>query len=254
MSSCGAKLTKVGIYGYGRFGSFLAKEMSRSFDVIVTDINMTNIDQKQESITYLLENEFFLTDFDIVVFANSINSFECVIEKIGKINPSFWTGKLITDVLSVKEFVLDVMNVSLPPNTEIILTHPMFGPDSVHGVKKLVYYPINIINVNRVNVFLDFWRSIGCDLIHMSPEEHDKQASRSQLITHLIGRILNELQLQPSNIDTFSFQSLLKIINVTCSDSKELFLGLARKNKNTRKMIDDLKLALSKIESEIFNY
>jgi glyceraldehyde-3-phosphate dehydrogenase/erythrose-4-phosphate dehydrogenase len=79
MSLCGAKLTKVGIYGYGRFGSFLAKEMSRSFDVIVTDINMTNIDQKQESITYLLENEFFQTDFDIVVFANSINSFECVI-------------------------------------------------------------------------------------------------------------------------------------------------------------------------------
>jgi prephenate dehydrogenase len=246
--------TKLGIYGYGRFGSFVANQMKTVFDVIVTDVNLKNGDDSS-NLTFLSEDEFFNSDFEIVLFANSINSFEEVIKKI---NPSFWKGKLVVDVLSVKEFAFDVLTKYLPQNTEIILTHPMFGPDSAFNThtakKKLVYYQINIINIDRYNTFLDFWKNVMyCELIYMSPIEHDLLTSRSQLITHFVGRILNELQLESTIIDTFSFQSLLEISDTVCSDSKELFLGLARKNKNTRKMIDDFKLALNNLISEIYD-
>jgi len=257
------KRLKVGIYGYGRFGSFLVNKMANNyFNVSVTDFNSDNIKNNilstypKEAIKFLYEEDFFKADFDIVIFANSINSFESVIKKI---NPEFFTGKLIVDVLSVKEFPLDVFENYLPKNTELILTHPMFGPDSTKNNKnnlwtgkKLVYETINVINFNRANKFLNFWRSMGCVLINLPAKKHDELSSRSQLITHFIGRILNELNLKETEIDTDGFKSLLKIINNTCNDSKDLFLGLANKNKNTKALINEFNYAVSKIESEMF--
>jgi prephenate dehydrogenase len=96
------KRLKVGIYGYGRFGSFLANKMANhNFNVFVTDFNYDNIknnvsiNYSKESIKFLVEEEFFTTKLDIVIFANSINSFEEVIKKI---DPNFFTDKLIVDV------------------------------------------------------------------------------------------------------------------------------------------------------------
>jgi aspartate/methionine/tyrosine aminotransferase/prephenate dehydrogenase len=244
---------KIGIYGYGRFGAFLAESIQHYFDVIVTDFNVNNMEKKLDSIIYFDETNFFKEEFDIVIFANSINSFESVIKKI---NPEFFKNKLIVDVLSVKEFALDIFEKYLPNDTEIMLTHPMFGPDSagkdMWKDKKLVYELINIKNFERVDKFLNFWLMRGCNLIRMSPKKHDELSSRSQLITHFVGRVLNELNLKETEIDTDGFKSLLKIINNTCNDSKDLFLGLSNKNKNTKKLISDFKFAISKMESEMF--
>jgi len=96
---------KIGIYGYGRFGSFLAESIQHYFDIIVTDFNISNMEKKLDNVIYFDETNFFKEEFDIVIFANSINSFESVIKKI---NPEFFKNKLIVDVLSVKEFALEI--------------------------------------------------------------------------------------------------------------------------------------------------
>lgn len=246
-------LLKIGIYGYGKFGSFLAEKMADNgdFTIIVTDYNDNNMEYRKENISYLKEDEFLNDNFDIVVFANSINSFESVIKKIP---PLFYKDTLIVDVLSVKEYPFHIFNKFLPENTEILLTHPMFGPNSFEKNNEniFVYYPINVIHFNRANSFLDFWRNMGCTLVSIPPEEHDIITSRTQFVTHFIGRVLNELHLEETGIDTNEFKNLFSITNsIIRNNSNDLFLGLARKNKNTKKIITDLKKALVKIESEI---
>jgi len=256
------KRLKVGIYGYGRFGSFLANKMANhNFNVFVTDFNYDNIknnvsiNYSKESIKFLVEEEFFTTKLDIVIFANSINSFEEVIKKI---DPNFFMDKLIVDVLSVKEFVLNVCELYLPKDTELMLTHPMFGPDSVKNIKnnlwtgkKFIFQTIYAKNYDRVDKFLNFWRTMGCELINISAKKHDELSSKSQLITHFIGRVLNELDLKETDIDTDGFKSLLKIVNNTCSDSKDLFIGLANKNKNTKALLNEFNYAVSKTQAEM---
>ena len=137
-------LLKIGIYGYGKFGSFLADKMSDNdnFKIIVTDYNDNNMEYQKKKISYLKEHDFLNYKFDIVVFANSINSFESVIKKIP---PLFYKDTLIVDVLSVKEHPFHIFNKFLPENTEILLTHPMFGPNSFEKNNEniFVYYPIN---------------------------------------------------------------------------------------------------------------
>ena len=86
----------------------------------------------------------------------------------------------------------------------------------------------------------------------MSPTEHDHKASKCQFITHFVGRVLNELKLEETEIDTGSFTSLLNLVKIVNGDTKELFLGIARKNKHTRELIESFKLAISKVELDIF--
>ncbi|KAI8021638.1 hypothetical protein LOK49_LG03G03412 [Camellia lanceoleosa] len=65
----------------------------------------------------------------------------------------------------------------------------------------------------------------------MSYEEHDRLAARSQFLTHTIGRILSEMEIESTSIDTKNFQSLVKLKESTITDSFDLFSGLFINNK-----------------------
>ncbi|KAF5959125.1 hypothetical protein HYC85_000334 [Camellia sinensis] len=71
------------------------------------------------------------------------------------------------------------------------LTHPIFGPESgKDGWKDLT-----------------FVYDRGCKLLEMSCEEHDRLAARSQFLTHTIGRLLSEMEIESTSIDTKNFQT-----------------------------------------------
>ncbi|KAF8397187.1 hypothetical protein HHK36_016094 [Tetracentron sinense] len=48
-------------------------------------------------------------------------------------------------------------------------------------------------------------------MVEMSCQEHDKLAARSQFLTHTIGRILSEMEIKSTSMDTKGFQTLLQL-------------------------------------------
>lgn len=52
-------------------------------------------------------------------------------------------------------------------------------------------------------------------MVPMSCEHHDALAAGSQFVTHLTGRLLSKLNLQPSPIGTTGFKALLKLVDNT---------------------------------------
>ncbi len=60
---------------------------------------------------------------------------------------------------------------------------------------------------------------------------HDQLTSKSQFITHLIGKLLNGLELETTGIDTKSYELLLQIKRIVGNDSDDLFTGLYCYNK-----------------------
>ncbi len=64
----------------------------------------------------------------------------------------------------------------------------------------------------------------------MTCEQHDQLAAGSQFVTHLTGRLLAKLKLQPSAIATQGFRSLLHLVDNTCKAraTPPLPSGLAR--------------------------
>ena len=236
---------RVGLYGFGTFGKFLYKYLKQyNFDLIISDIN------EVAHLDYVKENDFFNSTFDIIIFCNSINSFEEVIKKI---NPSFFKNKLIIDVLSVKEYPYEIyQKYNITEN--ILLTHPMFGPNSVDDNqlwenKKFVYYPINIKVHDTYISFMKFLSYTKCELLLMKPSEHDKYVAESQFITHFIVKTLKELNLTDTPINTLNYDILLTMIENIGNDSFELFQGMILKNKYTLKVMNDIIYSLFKIKN-----
>ena len=68
-------------------------------------------------------------------------------------------------------------------------------------------------------------------MVEMGCAEHDQLAASTQFMTHTVGRVLGEMQLQPTAIDTRGYQSLLDLVDNTTNDSFDLYYGLFMYNQ-----------------------
>ena len=113
-------MNKVSIIGFGRFGAMLHALLSKGFEVDVFDKNPINNSEINEvSLEDALKNE-------TIFIAVPIRDFE---ELIVNISNKIESGKTLIDVCSVKVFPKKVMKDNLPVQTDIIATHPLFGPE-----------------------------------------------------------------------------------------------------------------------------
>ncbi|KAL5568862.1 hypothetical protein UlMin_025437 [Ulmus minor] len=103
---------------------------------------------------------------------------------------------LFIDVLSIKEHPKEVLLQVLPEESDVLCTHPMFGPESGRNRWK----------------DLTFVYERGCQMLEISCEEHDKLACRSQFLTQTIGRILSEMEIRSTPMNTKGFETLIQLL------------------------------------------
>ena len=91
---------------------------------------------------------------------------------------------LFVDVLSVKEFPRQLMLGRLPPEFDILCTHPMFGPESGRESWEGLPFVFERVRVaedetrrQRVESFLQFFEREGCRMVDMCCLEHDRYDS-----------------------------------------------------------------------------
>ena len=93
----------------------------------------------------------------------------------------------------------------------------------------------------------DYFSKKHMRVILMTPDEHDRMVAYSQGITHYIGRVLSDLKLKPTLINTLGYQKLLEIVQQTCNDSWQLFTDLQKYNPYTKNMRIDLHKSIERI-------
>lgn len=235
----------VSIYGYGRFGKLWAGILARDFKVKVFSRRGLHKDEVEYGVEIADEIDIF--NCDAMFFCVAISSFEEVLKKS---KPYFQERTLFFDTCSVKVNPVKWMLDYLPDSSQIIGTHPMFGPDSYNAREKM---PMVMSNVRTTGNEFELWHkyfvSRNMNVEIMTPEKHDESAAYSQGITHYIGRVLSDLNLEPTAIDTLGYKKLLEIIEQTCNDSWQLFVDLQKYNPYTRKMRTDLHQSIERIYS-----
>jgi arogenate dehydrogenase (NADP+), plant len=284
----------IGVIGFGRFGQFIARTFSKYGNVVVTSrSDYTNIAHAM-GVTYVPLSDpasFLNHNLDVIVVAVSILSFQDTIRSLTVPLQEYLAssdkkhGPLVVDVLSVKEHARQTMLADLPPECDILCTHPMFGPDSGKDgwrglnfvyertrIDKVVLDPsankqygeqfvdnqghVHSIHedseahaegMDRMERFLSIWEEEGCRMVPMSCSDHDAYAANSQFITHLMGRILGQQGLSPTPIDTRGFESVLNLIDTTTADSFDLFYGLYKFNQNAMDTILKLRSAMDNV-------
>lgn len=238
----------IGVYGLGRFGAFWAKELAKQNNSKVYGYSRHK-KAEIEGVIQVEEEEFFST-CNVIYFCVAISSFETVIKSIkGKVKE----GTVIIDTCSVKVYPAKIMRENLPQGVFSIASHPMFGPDSgKNGVKglPLVIFPISCPKDIYNKILTDF-KSWQLEVLEMSPDSHDREAAWSQGITHFVGRVLDELALQPTELATTGYRRLMSIVEQTCNDPIQLFHDLQKYNPYAKQMRMGLKGALDYVMQDL---
>lgn len=237
---------QVGVYGLGRFGAFWAEMLATRYEVIAANRSRTR-DTPKGVRRGSLED---LAACDALFLCVAISAMEPVLEELAMVLPA---GALVFDTCSVKMYPVQLMERLLPAEVEIIGTHPMFGPDSAREPNArlpMVYSPVRV-DAERATFWHHEFEHLGLDVHTMSAEEHDRTAASTQGITHLIGRVLGELQLETSPIATLGYTRILQLVEQTCNDPEQLFLDLQRHNPYTADVRRRLRDAFDRIANKI---
>tara|TARA_Y100001968_G_scaffold333837_1_gene400009 strand:- start:5840 stop:6565 length:726 start_codon:yes stop_codon:yes gene_type:complete len=233
----------VGIIGFGRFGKILSNILQRGFDIKIYDKNpnlkLTNV--KFVSLDEIVQEKN-------IFIAIPIRNFKDIIKNIApKLN-----NTTIIDVCSVKMEPVKIMKSFLPQNVGIIATHPLFGPDSFKINNNLKMMMNNTRDsYNQFKFWKNYFISQDINIIEMDPSEHDILASKTQGVTHFLGRVLKEFGISKTKIDTQGFSELLDLVNQTCNDSWELFSDLQLYNPYTNSVIEKLKKSTNEVSTKL---
>ena len=234
-------MNRVSIIGFGRFGAMLHSLLSKGFEVDVFDKNsIDNSDVNEVSLEDALRNE-------TIFIAVPIRDFENLVKEISK---KISSGKTVIDVCSVKVFPKKVMLDNLSNETDIIATHPLFGPDSLKDSGSVMTMESVRNTFGRYDFWKNYFESQNIIIEEISAEEHDMMAARSQGLTHFVGRVIDDFGTNQTRIDTEGYKALHKLVNQTCNDTWELFEDIQNFNPFTEKMISELNESFEKI-SEI---
>ncbi|KAK4489313.1 hypothetical protein RD792_005117 [Penstemon davidsonii] len=246
---------KIGIIGFGPFAQFLSSTMIKQGHSITATSRSDYTDLCTHlGISFLRDmNAFLKSSNDVILLCTSILSLSQVIKSV-----PFHCLKqptLFVDVLSVKEYPKDLMLQVLPHDSDVLCTHPMFGPESgKDGWKELTFMcdKVRIRNEVTCSSFLQIFAAEGCKMMEMTCEEHDKLAARSQFLTHTVGRVLSEMEIESTPIDTKTFQKLVEVKESTSRDSFDLFSGLFIHNRFAKEQLRNIELALETIKQQLF--
>ncbi|XP_062089294.1 arogenate dehydrogenase 1, chloroplastic-like [Humulus lupulus] len=247
---------KIGIVGFGPFAQFLAKTIIKQGHTLRATSRTDYADLCVSlGVSFFRDVEAFLeAENDVVLICTSILSLSEVVKSM-----SFQCLKrhtLFVDVLSVKEYPKTFLLQVLPEESDVLCTHPMFGPESgKNGWKGLtfVFERVRIRNEATCSSFLQIFESEGCQMLEMSCEDHDKVAAKSQFLTHTIGRVLSEMRIESTPMNTKGFETLIQLKENTMKDSFDLYSGLFLQNRFAKQELENLELAIQKLKQKLLD-
>ncbi|MBI2337784.1 prephenate dehydrogenase [Candidatus Daviesbacteria bacterium] len=244
------KNTNVAVIGFGRFGKLMVKILLKYSQVKITLIESKKINISHKNLIVGSYNA--VKNADVIIPCVPISNFETLVKQIA---PLVKKNAIIMDVCSVKILPVDIMRNHLPTSTQIIASHPMFGPDSYRIKKRLNGLKLVIWNIStKKDYYLQvkkFFSNLGLTIIEITPKDHDKYMAFSLGYSYFIGKIGQRMDIKKTPIDTYDFKLLLDHISIIRKDSEQLFFDMQTKNPYAKKMLTKLNRIYDVLLKEI---
>ena len=261
---------KVCIIGCGLIGSSIARAIrknhlsskivssNRSDSVNKKVIELKIVDDSSSDTKKMAEGS------DLIIIATPLSSYEDIISKIKN---SLKSGTILTDVGSVKENIINLIEKDVPANVSWISSHPIAGTEESGpeaGFSELfknrwcILTPSKKAQEKDIKLLETFWKKIGSKVDIMEAKQHDYILSITSHIPHLIAynvvnTSLNIQDEQKSVIVKYSAGGLRDFTRIAASNPimwRDIFI---QNKKNTSKMIDKFIEDLEDLKKAIEN-
>jgi len=261
---------KVCIIGCGLIGSSIARAIrkqnlsakivssNRSDSVNKKVIELKIVDDSNSDTKKMAEGS------DLIIIATPLSSYEDIILKI---KDSLKNGSILTDVGSVKENIISLIEKNVPKNVSWISSHPIAGTEESGpeaGFSELfenrwcILTPSKKANDKDIKLLETFWKKIGSKVDIMDAKQHDYILSITSHMPHLIAynivnSTLNVQDKKESDVVKYSAGGLRDFTRIAASNPimwRDVFI---QNKKNTSKMIDKFMENLEELKKAIEN-
>ena len=189
---------KVCIIGCGLIGSSLARAIKKNnlAEKIVSSNRSDTVNKKVIELKIVEDSssnaKTMAEGSDLIIIATPLSSYEDVIFKIKDVLKQ---GTILTDVGSVKEKVINLVENNIPDNISWIPSHPIAGTEESGpeaGFPELfknrwcILTPSKKAKEKDVNLLKTFWEKVGSKVDIMDAKQHDYILSITSHIPHLI--------------------------------------------------------------------
>jgi len=261
---------KICIIGCGLIGSSLARAIKKNnlAEKIVSSNRSDAVNKKVIELKIVDDSspdtKKMVDGSDLVVIATPLSSYEDVISKIKN---SLKDGVILTDVGSVKENIINLIEKNIPESISWIPSHPIAGTEESGpeaGFSELfqnrwcILTPSKKAKEKDVKLLETFWKKIGSKVDIMDAKQHDYILSITSHIPHLIAynivhTSINIQDEKESSIVKYSAGGLRDFTRIAASNPimwRDIFI---QNKKNTSKMIDQFIKNLEDLKKAIEN-
>jgi len=241
----------VSVIGFGRFGRLWASMLRDDATVLVHEVAGVLREQAAaEGFSCVSLREALSAE--VIFYCVPISAFEATLAEHAPVFAALGGERTLIDVLSVKVHPRAVFDRHLPRAYHAMLSHPMFGPDSV-AVSGLAGQTIVLDRYRMPESAFERWKEYfagrGLNVVVMTADEHDRLAAESQGVTHFVGRTLERFGFAPTPIDTLGTRMLHEITAQVTHDTEQLFVDLQTRNPYTSAM----RVRLSHAQDSVFD-
>lgn len=239
----------VGVLGLGSFGRFVVSHLTQDPDLrlVAYDNRRTRAADGAERVDF----NTVVEDTDVLVLAVPLNAYPKVLPRVAKrIRPE----TLILDVCSVKVYPEEHINQHLPDHPNVLMTHPLFGPQSaaksMRGHTLIVTKAQGGAAEGTLRYFTD---RLGLNVQHMSAADHDKLMAKIHVLTFFVARGLSNLNLDNVPFVTPSYRMITDLVRFDRTHTEDLFQTIQSGNPYADQIRMQLIASFQEIEQGLLH-
>jgi prephenate dehydrogenase len=234
----------VGIIGLGSFGQFVVSLLPAAVKVLANDPN------QDLQVTGVERTDLkSVCGSDVLILAIPLSAYPQVLKVIAGVVDK---ETLVVDTCSVKALPQEYFDKYLSNHRNILLLHPLFGPqsaaDSTIGHRLIVTRSGGQRATQVLNYCTD---TLGLVTHRMSAEEHDRAMARIHALTFFVARGLGEMGLDEELFMTPSYRMITDLVRLDASHSQELFQTIEQGNPFAKDVRKQLIERLTKIDETL---
>lgn len=208
---------RVGIIGLGNFGRFAAEVLARDKDLEVLGFDAAGDAAQGVKKTSLEE----VATADTVILCIPLAAYG---EVLPKLKTLLKKETLVVDICSVKVEAAKRLKESLPGHQNVLVTHPMFGPQSAaNGTAGHVLVVTEVVGEKAKAAAEYCEKKLGLKIMRMTNEEHDQAMADVHALTFFLARGLARMRLDESPFQAPSFRMLLDLVAFDKTHTEDLF-------------------------------
>jgi prephenate dehydrogenase len=238
----------LGIIGYGDFSRLIIKYLSPHLDIVVStrqaSPKKSGLNFKKVSLATALQQDIIIPSIPTQALEEFFTTYRQLV------NPA----SLVVDVCSVKVKSTAILKRLLPKSVQILATHPLFGPASAADIlvgKRIMLYPVRLKAGDYQLIKQFLIEALGLMVVEVTPQQHDQAMAYVQGLSHYIGRLMQLMEIPPTELTTRAYDDLLDMKRIQGQDSWELFEAIMFENPYSLAVNAKFKQAMKQLDAKL---